>query len=94
MSEVEVRRVEDARRYEAYLDGERVGLADYRERGDGVVVLPHTEVARSVGGRGIGGRLVQGTLDDLRGRGKTVVPSCSFVADWIDRHPDYADLLA
>ena len=44
-------------------------------------------------GHGVGSRLVQGALDDLRARGLAVVPLCPFVAGFIDRHPEYADLV-
>ena len=42
---------------------------------------------------GLGSTLVRGALDDVRSRGGSVVPRCSFVRGWIDRHPDYADLV-
>ena len=35
-----------------------------------------------------------GALDDARSRGLMVVPSCDYVASYIDKHPAYADLLA
>ncbi len=45
-------------------------------------------------GRGIGSRLVSGTLDLIRGRGEKVIPACSFVAAFIRKHAEYQDLLA
>lgn len=83
----------ELRRFEIRRDGELVGFADYHRDGD-VVVLPHTEVDRAVAGRGIGGELVRAALDALRAQGVRVVPTCSFVRAFIDRHPDYADLVA
>jgi hypothetical protein len=44
--------------------------------------------------RGLGAELVRGALDDVRRNGRTVVPQCWFVAQFIDEHPEYADLLA
>jgi uncharacterized protein len=44
-------------------------------------------------GHGLGSRLVRGALDDLRARGLALVPLCPFVADYIGRHPEYADLV-
>jgi hypothetical protein len=41
-----------------------------------------------------GGELVQGTLDALRHDGSRVVPQCWYVAQYIDEHPEYEDLLA
>jgi uncharacterized protein len=85
--------VPDADRYEIR-DGDRVlGLAAYHRQGD-TVVFTHTEVDPDAGQSGLGGTLVRAALDDVRARGGRVVAQCSFVRGWIDRHPDYADLLA
>jgi hypothetical protein len=43
---------------------------------------------------GVGSRLAKGALDDVRRRGLKVVARCPFIAAWLKRHPDYADLLA
>lgn len=51
-------------------------------------------VPPAIGGRGIVGELVRASLDFARNQGLKVVPQCSYAADWIDKHPDYADLLA
>jgi predicted GNAT family acetyltransferase len=80
-------------RYELFLDGQLVGVADYRVLGDRVV-MPHTEIVPPLRGRGLGELLVGHALDDVRAAGRTVVPSCWFVADFIDANPDYRDLLA
>jgi len=82
----------DADRYELR-DGDRLlGIAAYRRRGD-VVVFTHTEVNPDEGRSGLGGTLVRSALDDVRSRGGKVVPLCPFVRGWIERHPDYADLV-
>jgi predicted GNAT family acetyltransferase len=80
-------------RYELHIDGELVGIADYTERGD-VIVIPHSEIDASRRGQGLGAVLVQGALDDIRPTGKKVVPSCWYVAQFIDENPAYQDLLA
>ena len=75
-------------------NGERVlGLAAYERRGD-TLVFTHTEVDPDAGQSGLGSTLVRAALDEVRSRGGSVVPRCSFVAGWIERHPDYADLVA
>ena len=82
----------EADRYEIR-DGERVlGLAAYQRRGD-TVVFTHTEVDPDAEGSGVGSTLVRGALDDVRAHGLRVVPRCSFVRGYIERHPDYADLV-
>ena len=88
-----VSRNEERRRYELEIEGRLVGVADYVVDGD-VVVLPHTEIDRTQRGRGLGAILVQGALDDVRAQGRSVVPSCWYVREYIDAHPDEADLLA
>jgi predicted GNAT family acetyltransferase len=45
-------------------------------------------------GRGLGERLIQEALDDVRSRGQQVVPRCWFVAEFIDAHPEYKELRA
>jgi predicted GNAT family acetyltransferase len=82
----------DASRYEIR-DGDRVlGHAAYRREG-GSVVFTHTEVDPETEGTGVGGKLVRGALDDVRSRGEHVVAQCSFVRGWIEKHPEYGDLV-
>jgi predicted GNAT family acetyltransferase len=88
-----VRHNEERSRYELVIDDQVVGIADYVLRGD-QVVMPHTEIAASRRGQGLGAVLVAGALDDVRRTGRTVVPSCWFVAEFIDQNDDYRDLLA
>jgi predicted GNAT family acetyltransferase len=79
-------------RYEARLDGELAGFAQYRDA-PGRRIFTHTEVDDAFEGRGVGSRLAAAALDDARGRGLRVVPRCPFIAAYIERHPDYADLV-
>lgn len=79
-------------RYEALVDGELAGMAQYELR-DGAVVLTHTLVLPDFEGKGVGGRLARGALDDLRDRGLPVVPECPYIVAWIRRHPEYAELV-
>lgn len=83
----------DAERYEIR-DGDRLlGLAAYQRRGE-QLVFTHTEIDPGAEGSGLGGQLVRGALDDVRSQGGRIVPSCSFVRGWIERHPEYRDLVA
>jgi predicted GNAT family acetyltransferase len=79
-------------RYEWWEGGQRVGSIAYRTE-PGVRVLVHTEVEPRFEGRGVGARLVAAALDDLRARGLLLVPLCPFVAAYVRRHPEYADLV-
>ena len=94
MSDVTVTDNRDENRYEAHVDGEPAGFADYELRED-VIVFPHTEVDPAFEGRGVASALVRHALDDVRARGeRRVVPTCPFFRRWIEKHPDYEDLVA
>ncbi len=81
----------EQRRYELRVGGELIGQADYVDQG-GVRVIPHTEIRPTHEGRGLGAEMVRRALDDIRSRGLAVGPACPFVAHFIERHPEYADL--
>lgn len=84
---------QSASRYELRRAGAVAAQADY-ELQDGAVVLTHTEVQPAYEGQGMGSELAKFALDDIRKRGLKVVPKCDFMVSWIERHPDYADLVA
>ena len=99
MTTIDVQDVPGQHRYEARIDGDLAGFIEYgalTEHGGAVasVVLIHTEVDPAFEGKGVGGALARGALDDLRARGSQVVPECTFLAGWIAKHDDYADLVA
>jgi uncharacterized protein len=83
----------ERRRYEIELDGQLAGFLTYRVA-DGVITHRHTEVDPAYGGRGLGSRLVRYALDDARRRALRVKPLCPFVTAFIERHPEYADLVS
>ena len=78
--------------YELHVGDAIAGWIRYR-RQPGAVVLVHTDLEPRFEGDGLGSRLVQGALDDIRARGLRVVPVCPFVAAFIRLHPEYADLV-
>jgi uncharacterized protein len=82
----------DERRYEIHSDGQLAGYLVYGSR-PGLIALVHTETLPEFEGRGFGGELVRGALDDARARGMSVLPFCPFVNGWIERHPEYLDLV-
>jgi predicted GNAT family acetyltransferase len=79
-------------RYEFDVDG-ATAIAVYRAA-PGVLTVTHTEVPAALRGQGIGSRMVRAVLTDVRAQGLKVVARCPFVADYIARHPEFADLLA
>jgi len=80
-----------SQRFELALDGE-VAHVDYRIS-DGVMRLVHTEVPPAHEGRGIAGALVRAALVHARGAGLHVLPRCSYVHSYMQRHPETHDLL-
>jgi predicted GNAT family acetyltransferase len=90
---MEVRNNTERSRYELLKDNRVIGIAEYYLRGE-VLVFPHTEIERELRGRGLGAILVKGALEDVRRSGGTILPACWFVADFIDAHPEYGDLVA
>jgi predicted GNAT family acetyltransferase/glutaredoxin len=91
--EPEVADVPEANRYELRLDGRLVGLAAYR-RTDDRITFTHTEVEESCSGRGYGSLLAAAALEDARSQALEVVPLCPFIARYIERHPEYGQLVA
>lgn len=79
-------------RFELRSGAEVVGFIDYRIS-DGVITLVHTRVDEAHSGQGHAATLARGALDDARARGLKVRPTCSFVASYIGKHPEYADLV-
>ena len=69
-----------------------IAVADYRLSA-GVMTIFHTEVPVPLRGRGIGCRLVKGALEEVRKLGLKVVPQCWFVREFIERNPNFADLV-
>jgi predicted GNAT family acetyltransferase len=72
--------------------GDAVAFVSYRRTGR-VLALTHAEVPPRLGGRGVGSALVRAVLELVRARGERVVPRCPFVAAFIDKHPEYRDLV-
>jgi uncharacterized protein len=91
--EISMVRNEHRHRYEAMYDGELAGFMTYR-LAEGTIELVHTEIDDAFEGKGVGSVFVRDVLDEIRRDGTLrVIPSCPFVAEWIERHPDYADLV-
>ena len=72
--------------------GDAVAFANYRLT-PSAVIITHTETPRALRGRGIASELVQGALQRIRADGLKVVAGCGFVADYLQKHPEFADLV-
>jgi predicted GNAT family acetyltransferase len=78
-------------RYELVVEGHLA--ATYYKLSDDAITFIHTEVPPELGGKGVGSALIRGALDQVRAEGLKVIPECPFVKGYIDKHPEYADLL-
>ena len=83
----------DHHRYELRSGDDLIGIVAYRLAA-GVITLVHTEVRDEFEGQGHAATLARGALDDARSRGLRVVPSCPYIASYVEKHPEYADLVA
>lgn len=93
MADVQITRNDDEHRYEAHLDGAVAGYAEYVVDGS-TITFTHTVVGDEYEGKGVASALARYSLDEVRSRGgMTVVPQCPFYRGWIEKHPDYQDLL-
>ncbi|MEU2227350.1 GNAT family N-acetyltransferase [Streptomyces sp. NPDC018347] len=87
-----VERVDAKNRYEILVDGERAGLTAYRDHDDQRVFY-HTEIDDAFAGQGLASRLVQEALTDVRASGKRIVPVCPYVAKFLTKHGEFADIV-
>ena len=78
-------------RFELEEEG-KLAFADYRVQAD-VLILPHVEADPALRGRGAAGRLMTGVMEIVRERGLKVMPVCSYAVAWLERHPEYSDLI-
>ncbi|KAA0070163.1 GNAT family N-acetyltransferase [Rhodanobacter sp. T12-5] len=81
-----------AHRFHTRVDGIE-GVLDYT-LGAGVMTITHTAVPSAIGGRGIAAALTRAAMAAARAEAWKVVPACSYAARWMQRHPEYHDLLA
>lgn len=86
-----VERIDAKHRYEILVDGTRAGLTAYRDRGTQRVFY-HTEVDEAFAGQGLASQLVQQALTDVRTSGKRIVPVCPYVAKFLEKHDEFADI--
>ncbi|MGW0790571.1 GNAT family N-acetyltransferase [Streptomyces sp. NPDC002911] len=86
-----VRNVDARHRYEILVDGVSAGFTAYRDR-DGQRVFFHTEIDDAFAGQGLASVLVQEALTHVRASGKRIVPVCPYVAKFLKKHEEFADI--
>lgn len=86
-----IRLNQEAGRFETTVEG-HLCVLEFECSGDRIA-MNHVGVPDAVGGRGIAGRLTRHALDHARANEWRVEPNCPYVASWIERHPEYRDLV-
>jgi uncharacterized protein len=86
-----VRDNKSRQRFELDVEG-TMAFANYR-LAPGNVIITHTETPPALRGRGIASELVEGALEMIRADGLKVVAGCGFVVDYLEKHPEYSDLI-
>jgi len=89
---LEIHHRPEHQRFEAIVDGHR-GVLEYT-RSDNEVAMNSVRVPDEIGGRGVAGALTRRALDCARDNEWRVMPRCPYVRSWIERHPEYGDLVA
>ena len=75
------------------VEGSHTAVLEYRIS-HGALVLTHTGVPQEIEGMGVGGALVKAAFEYARSHGLKVRPLCPFVKKYLERHPEYAELVA
>jgi len=88
----EITRNAASQRFESKVDG-LLCRCDYRMHGN-TMMLVHTEVPPQLEGRGIASLLVRAAFEHAKQNGMDVLPVCSYVRTWVERHPEVGPLLA
>jgi uncharacterized protein len=88
----DVRDNTERRRFEVVVDGDVAGFAEYQRRG-GRIIFVHTQIDAAHEGQGLASTLARAALDAAREAGEPVIPLCPFIAAYIERHEEYADLV-
>ena len=91
MSGIQVRHNPDESRFEAKVAG-GTAIVEY-ERHKGQIELTHTEVPDEAAGQGVAQALVVYALDYARKEKLRVIPSCTYVAAYVKKHPEYNDII-
>lgn len=88
----EVKNNEGAHRFEVEVEGHQA-ILDYRLTGNRLFLV-HTEVPEAIERRGVGSSLARAALEFARSKNLGVVAVCPFVANYLQKHPEFQDLVA
>jgi len=83
---------EEENQFELHTKG-GIAFVEFIREGE-KVYLTHTETPENLRGKGVAAELVKQTLQCARDNGLTVVPSCSYVAKFVNEHNEWNDILS
>lgn len=82
----------EERKFEAEIDGHQAFI-EYSVKPN-ILILEHTEVDKQLSGKGVASELTESVLLEIELRGLKVIPKCSFIKDYIEKHPEWHSILA
>lgn len=75
-------------------DGTKIiGSIEYSLPNETQVDLTHTNVDEAYSGQGLASKLAEFAITDVQSAGKRIIPTCPYIAKWLERHPEYADIV-
>lgn len=77
-------------RFEVELEGQ-IAKLDYLVDGDSII-MTHVGVPYEFRGHGVAGVITKAGLEYAKAKSLRVIPMCSYVAAYIRRNPQYAEL--
>ena len=80
-------------RFELVVD-DSTAIIEFEKLEPNILDLTHTEVPKELSGKGVGSKLVSGTLQYIRDNNLKLIPSCSFVEGYIEKHSEWKDLIS
>jgi predicted GNAT family acetyltransferase len=83
---------EEENQFELHTQG-GVAFLEFIREGE-KIYLTHTETPEALRGKGIAADLVKQSLQCAKDNGLTVVPSCSYVAHYVNNHTEWNTILS
>lgn len=76
-----------------YHVGEHMAFLEYIKEPD-KIFFTHTEAPEELKGTGAAAKLVESALQHAKDNNLAVVPSCTYVANYINKHPEWYSVLS
>lgn len=92
MSDSTITREHHPDRFEIAVDDRTAGFTQFVDA-DGRRIFFHTVIEDEFGGQGLAGALVQEALERTRAEGLRIVPVCPYVAKFLTKTDEFADVV-